>query len=71
MRMNHSELVSTYETYKALNKQRRLALAALDGSARYDCIYLHIVAELEYVRYCLRTLAYHDRKPWLVCTRYF
>lgn len=71
MRMSYTELKKTYEVYGLLLKQERLALAALNGDARYDCIYLHIKAMLNYVGYCLKTLSYRSERPWLVQTRYF
>ena len=72
MRMTRSELTATCRTYKALAKQRLLALDALDGSARLNIIYLFIVAEMKHIKWCLKTRSYtEDHKPWLVQTRYF
>lgn len=71
MRMTHAEFRKTCEVYKKLAKQKRLALEALDGSDYKDYIYLHICAQVEYLKWCLNTRSYTCERPWLVKTNYY
>lgn len=72
MRMTSHEFNATCRAYKRLAKQRILALDALNGSDRLNTIYLQIVADLNYIKYCLKIRTYtEDHKPWLLQTRYF